>query len=59
MTKPTSTDLHEGPDANERFKTMLGRIVQVPKDELARREQSYQRTRAEKPAATKKKSSHR
>jgi hypothetical protein len=58
MAKPLEREMNEGPDADERFKSLLGRIVQVPKTELAKRESEYQQSRAEKPAA-KKKTSHR
>jgi hypothetical protein len=41
-------EYHEGPDAARRFESTLRRIVSVPKDELKKREEAYQKLRAKK-----------
>lgn len=43
----------EGPAAANRFKTLLGRVLTVSKDELKRREAEYKRSRAEKQESPK------
>ena len=45
---------HEGPDAARRFESTLKRIVSVPKDELKKREEAYQQSRAKKRRAAPK-----
>lgn len=42
--------MHEGPDAAERFTNLLGRVMSVSKDELTKREATYQKQRAKKRA---------
>ncbi len=36
---------HEGPDAARRFERTLNRVIAVSKEELAKRELAYQKTR--------------
>lgn len=38
----------EGPEAADRFEDTLKRLVNVPRDELAKREATYQKSRAAK-----------
>lgn len=41
---------HEGPDAAQRFDTTMQRLMTVSKDELAKREATYQKSRPAKKA---------
>lgn len=43
------TMIQEGPDAARRFEDTMGRVLQVSKEELARREAEYQESRKNKP----------
>jgi len=43
------TQIEEGPDAAARFKDAMGRLLQVSKDELARREAAHREARKDKP----------
>ena len=42
--------VQEGPDAARRFEDTMGRVLQVSKEELGRREAAYQDARADKPS---------
>ncbi len=48
-SRPRRTVLQEGPDAARRFEDTMGRVLQVSKEELARREAEYQESRKNKP----------
>jgi hypothetical protein len=39
-------DYHEGQDATERFQGAMNRLLKVSKEELAKREAAYQKSRA-------------
>lgn len=41
-------EYREGPEAAERFDRTLSRVLNVSKDELAKREAAYQKSRAHK-----------
>lgn len=47
---------HEGPDAAKRMTGLMGRVLSVSKDELARREAAYQKSRKAKKSRRVKKS---
>jgi hypothetical protein len=45
---------HEGPEAGQRFDTLLSRLVSAPKDDLAKREAAWKKSRKAKKARSKK-----
>ena len=47
-------EFHEGPDAARRFESVLGGMLSVPKDELAKREAAWKRSRKAKKTRSKK-----
>ena len=49
-SRPKRIVVHEGPAAARRFEDTMGRVLQVSKEELGRREAAYQDARADKPS---------
>ena len=55
MASEDRTEYNEGPDAARRFERTMNRVLKVSKEELARREAAYQKSRRAARARRRKK----
>lgn len=48
MASDPHAEYHDGPEAAERFKATMNRVLKVSKEELAKREAAYKKSRRAK-----------